>query len=250
MSARAAGIPKPAHFNPPVPALIPLSVALPMMGIALCCVWAAYTTTELIEVAAHAAELPEAAVLTSAPCTVVAPSNVLSVCHVTVKGTVDDHCTRPVTELYLFPDVTTVEPPEVAVSAAEPPEVAVVPSYESLSCPVTAMEAVCESLSCPVTAMEAVYESLSCPVTAMEVVCESLSCPVTAMEAIYESLSCPVTAMEAIYESLSCPVTAMEAVYESLSCPVTAMEAGCELPVPSLTTERVMVNFLTVALRL
>ncbi len=38
-----------------------------------------------------------------------------------------------------------------------------------------------------------------------------------------------------------CPaVTAMEAVYESLSCPVMAMEAGCELPVPSLTTERVM----------
>ncbi len=174
-----------------------------MMGIALCCVWAAYTT-ELIEVAAHAAELPEAAVLTSAPCTVVAPSNVLSVCHVTVKGTVDEHCTCPVTELYLFPDVTTVEPPEVAVSAAEPPEVSVVPSYESLSCPVMAMEAICESLSCPVTAMEAVYESLSCPVTAMEAVCESLSCPVTAMEAVCESLSCPATAMEAVCESLSC----------------------------------------------
>ncbi len=73
MSAHAAGIPKPAHFNPPVPALIPLSEALPMMGIALCCVWAAYTTSELPqamapaaaspEVAAHAAEPPEAAVL-------------------------------------------------------------------------------------------------------------------------------------------------------------------------------------------
>ncbi len=88
VSARAAGIPKPAHFNPPVPALIPLSEALPMMGIAFCCVWAAYTTSELPqvmapaaaspEVAAHAAEPPEAAVLASAPCMVVAPSNVLS----------------------------------------------------------------------------------------------------------------------------------------------------------------------------
>ncbi len=35
VSARAAGIPKPAHCTPPVPALIPLSEALPMMGIAL-----------------------------------------------------------------------------------------------------------------------------------------------------------------------------------------------------------------------
>ncbi len=31
----AAGIPRPTQFNPPVPALIPLSEALPMMGIAL-----------------------------------------------------------------------------------------------------------------------------------------------------------------------------------------------------------------------
>ncbi len=79
-----------------------------MMGIALCCVWAAYTTSELPqamapaaaspELAAHATEPPEAPVLTSAPCMVVAPSNVLSACHVTVKET-----------------VTTVEPPEVAV---------------------------------------------------------------------------------------------------------------------------------------
>ncbi len=246
VSARAAGIPKPAHFSPPVPALIPLSEALPMMGIALCCVWAAYTTSELPqvmapaaaspEVAAHAAEPPEAAVLASAPCIVVAPSNVLSACHVTVKGTVDEHCTCPVTELYLFPDVTTVEPPEVAASAAEPPEVSVVTSYESLSCPVTAMEPVCESLSCPVTAMEAVCECSSCPVTAMEAVCESLSCPVVAMEAICELLPCFELTTEAINEPSFAHVTA----YELLSCPESAEEAGYELPVPSVTTEEVM----------
>ncbi len=66
-----------SSLNHPVPALIPLSEALPMMGIALCCIWAAYTTTELPqamaptaaspEVAAHAAEPSEAAVLASAP---------------------------------------------------------------------------------------------------------------------------------------------------------------------------------------
>ncbi len=232
MSARTAGIPKPTHFSPPVPELIPLPVVLPTMGIALWCIWAAYTTSELPqvmapaaaspEVAARAAEPPEAAVLASAPCMVVAPSSVLSACHVMVKGTVDEHCTCPVTELYLFPDVTTVEPPEVAASAAEPPEVSVVPSYESLSCPVTAMEAVCESLSCPVTAMEAFCESLSCPVTAMEAICELLPCFELATEAINEHSFAHVTA------------------YELSSCPESAEEAGYELPVPSVTTEEVM----------
>ncbi len=64
------------------------------------------------EVAMHAAEPPEAAVLTSAHCVVMAPSNALSACHVTVEGTI--------AELSLYPDGTTVEPTEVAASAADP----------------------------------------------------------------------------------------------------------------------------------
>ncbi|XDV14290.1 hypothetical protein PO909_002462 [Leuciscus waleckii] len=75
-----------------------LSEALPMMGIALCCVWAAYTTSELPQVAADAAEPLEAAVLASALCMVVTPSNVLSACHFTVKGTIEEHCTCPVSK--------------------------------------------------------------------------------------------------------------------------------------------------------
>ncbi len=82
----------------------------------------------------HTAEPPEAAVLTSAPCMVVAPSNALSARHVTVEGTVD--------ELFLYSDGTTVEPPEVAASAADPLEVSVVPTYELSSCPAPAKEAV------------------------------------------------------------------------------------------------------------
>ncbi len=42
VSAGATGIPKPTHSSPPVPELISLSEALPMMRIALWCVWAAY----------------------------------------------------------------------------------------------------------------------------------------------------------------------------------------------------------------
>ncbi len=184
VSARAAGIPKSTHSNPYVPELISLSEAIPMMGIALCCVWAACNTTELLEVAkstvmspevaAHAAEPPEAAVLASAPCMVVAPSNSYPARHVTVEGTVDEHCPYPVNELYLFPDVTTVEPPEVAASAAEPSEVSVVNTFESSSCPVTAMEAVCELLPCFELATEANNEPSFAHVTATEAVFEHL----------------------------------------------------------------------------
>ncbi len=47
-----AGISKPNHSSPPAHKLIPLSEVLPMMEIALCCVWAVNTTTKLPEVAA------------------------------------------------------------------------------------------------------------------------------------------------------------------------------------------------------
>ncbi len=93
------------------------------------------------KVAADAAEPPEAAVLSSVPCMVVAPSNALSACHVTVGGTV--------AELSLYPDSTTVEPPKVAASAAEPSEVSVVLNYELSPCPITAKEAVYELSPCP-----------------------------------------------------------------------------------------------------
>ncbi len=61
VSARTAGIPKPTHFSPPVPELIPLLVVLPTMGIALWCIWAAYTTTEILEMAAATKMSPEVA---------------------------------------------------------------------------------------------------------------------------------------------------------------------------------------------
>ncbi len=196
MPVRAAGIPKPTHFNPPAPALISLSDALSMMGIALCCIWAAYTTTELPEVAtstvmspevaadaveplgvvtlaavlskamalasasseevAHAPERPEVAVLTSALGMVVAPRVVLSACRVAVKETV--------TELSLCPEFTNVEPPEVAATAAEPSEVSVVSTYR-LSCFVTAME----HLLCTEPAEEAISVHSPCPVTTLKV---------------------------------------------------------------------------------
>ncbi len=282
MSARAAGIPKSPHVNPPVPELVPLSEALPMIGIALCCIWAVYTTTELPEVAtstvmspevaadaaepqgvvalaavssevvAYAAESPEAAVLVSSSCMVVAPKNVLSTCHVVVKKTITEH--------YLSPGVTTVEPPEVAASAAEPPEVSGVPSCESLFCPVTAMEAVNESSSCPVTAMEAVCESLFCPVTATEAAFEHMPCSEPAnvsdsellvpvkeytpelsvmdsetRNALYVCPVNPVTTIETIHELSFSPVPKKRPV----TCPISTVvssESNIELPVLSPET--------------
>ncbi len=78
VSACAAGIPKPTHSSPPVPALISLSEALPMMGITLCCVWAAYTTTELPEVATSTVMSPEVAADAAEPLGVVTLAAVLS----------------------------------------------------------------------------------------------------------------------------------------------------------------------------
>ncbi len=204
------------------------------------------------EVVAYAAEPPEAAVLVSSSCMVVAPKNVLSTCHVAVKKTVTEH--------YLSPGVTTVEPPEVAASAAEPPEVSGVPSCESLFCPVTAMEAVNESSSCPVTAMEAVCESLSCPVTGTEAAFEHMPCsepanvsdselPVPVKEytpelsvmdsetrnALYVCPVNPVTTIETIHELSSSPVPKKRPV----TCPISTVvssESNIELPVLSPET--------------
>ncbi len=294
VSAIAAGIPKPTHFSPPVPELIPLPVVLPTMGIDLWCIWAAYTTTEILEttaatkmspevaadaaeppgvvvhaavfpeatpaavspeVAADAAEPTEAAGLPLIPC-MVAPSNALAACHVTIKGTI--------TELTAFvetSDGTTVEPLEVATSTAEPPEVSVVSIYQLSPCPVTAKEAVCEHSPCPVTAKEAVCELSPCPVTAKEAACELSPYPVTAKKAVCELSPCPVTAKEAVCELLPCLVTAMEAVSEPLlrsgtadravpelsSCLVTATEAGFEPLNPPIMSPEFIDDFLVLS---
>ncbi len=76
MSVHASGTPKPALSNLPFPELIPLSVALPIMEIAVWCVWAVYTNTETLEAAvptniypevvAGGSEPPEVAMLASA----------------------------------------------------------------------------------------------------------------------------------------------------------------------------------------
>ncbi len=258
VSARAAGIPKPTHFSPPVPELIPLPVVLPTMGIALWCIWAAYTTTEILEtaaatkmspevaadaaeppgvvvhaavfpeampaavspeVAADAAEPTEAAVLLLIPCMVVAPSNALAACQVTVKGTITEFSASVETQ-----DGTAVEPLEVAASTAEPPEVSVVSTYQLSPCPVTAKEAVCELSPCPVTAKEAVCELSPCPVTAKEAVCELTPCPVTAKDAVCELSPCPVTAKEAVCELSPCLVTATETGFEPLNPPIMSPE--------------------------
>ncbi len=185
------------------------------------------------EVAADAAEPTEAAVLPLIPCMVVAPSNALAACHITIKGTI--------TELTVFvetPDGTAVEPLEVAASTAEPPEVSVVSTYQLLPCPVTAKKAVCELSPCPVTAKEAVCKLSPCPVTAKEAVCELSPCHVTAKKAVCELSPCPVTAKEAVCELSPCPVTAKKAVCELSPCPVTAKEAVCELSPCPVTTKR------------
>ncbi len=178
VSVRTAGLPKPTHSAPPVHEMLPLSETLSRVGIALCCIWATYTTTGLPQGKAVTAEPPKAAELASTPCKVVLPSNIPS----PGQG-------------------STVEPPEVVAFAAEPPEVSVVSPCELSSCPVTAKKAASELLSCPVTAKKAVCELSPCPVTAKKATSELSSCPVTAKKAVCELSPCPVTAKKAASES-------------------------------------------------
>ncbi|KAI2667135.1 Obscurin [Labeo rohita] len=162
-----SGIPKPSLSTPPVPELIPPSAALSIMGIALRCVWAMYTTTESPEKAACAPDPPEAA----------------------VSAAVSSEATMP----------TTV-PPEVPAYTAEPQEMA---TSASALCKVVAPSdtpPARELSSCSEPAMEAVSELPVCLVMAMEATSEFPVCPVPATEAIFELSFCPEPAMEAGYE--------------------------------------------------
>ncbi len=164
--------------------------------------------------------------LTSTPWLVVAPNKALSICDVE----------ETITELTLCPEVTTVEPPEVAATTAESLEVSVVSTHQLSSCPVRAMEAVYDHSACPVMAKEAVCEPLVCPVTAMEAVNDLSACPVMTMEAARDLLPCPELATEATYELLSCSEPAEKAISDLSSCSEPAMEAACELSDRLVTT--------------
>ncbi|KAL0152842.1 hypothetical protein M9458_051855, partial [Cirrhinus mrigala] len=180
VSACSAGIPKPTHLNP-VAELFPPSVALSIAGIALWCVWATYTNTESLEVAACAAEPPEAAVSAVASSEAVMPAAVSL---------------------------------EVAAYAAEPHEMRM---SASALCTVVAPSntpSTRELSSWSKPAKEATYELSSCPNSAMEAACDLSACPITAKEAITELSAHPVTSMEAAYEHFSCSESALKSDYE------------------------------------
>ncbi len=253
VSARAAGIPKPIYSNPPVLELFSLAEALTWMGVALCCVWAAYITHELSEtaaaiilpfkvaaesaeppravasaamssevvstaavspeVAALAAEPPQAAVLTSEQSEVRAPSNDAPPAH---------HVTVKVTvsELLSCPDDTTVDPLEVATLAAQTPEVSVVVFPQAMVGPATAMEAVSSSLSCSATAMEAVSESSSYVELTREASQEPSISPATATKNTNGLSVCSSTNSHTKHEQPTQPVLTKEFLSEQSVCHV------------------------------
>ncbi len=150
------------------------------MGIALCCVWAAYTNTELLkraaatvmspeamappaappEVAAHAAEPSEAALLASAPCMVVASSNVLSACRVAVVETV--------TKLSLFSNETSNETISAICVCSVTPVIAKETINELSTYPVSIKKSNFEPYVCPVSTKEPDFELPFCPISVTE----------------------------------------------------------------------------------
>ncbi len=162
MSAHAAGIPKPTHTNPLAPELIPPSAALPVCGVALWCIWAAYTTANMLEVAAPATTSPEVAAYAAEPSKVAVPTAGL---------------------------------PEATVSTAVSSEVAPRDNFPELS--VLAKEANTEFVAPSITTQTPTFEPLKPPVMSPETINASYVChvnSVTAIEIIYELSFCPVSA--------------------------------------------------------
>ncbi len=131
---------------------------------------------------ASAAEPPQAVVLASAPCKVVAPRQCTlsrSCYHRIEPPEVAAHAAEPSkrggspqplcnvaapSNVLSAGHVTTVEPPEVAALAAELQRCRWYPPVSSHPVPVTAIRrAACELSPCPVTARKAVYELTPCP---------------------------------------------------------------------------------------
>ncbi len=236
------------------------------MGVALCCVWAAYITQELSEtaaaiilpsevaaesaeppravasaavssevvstaavspeVAALAAEPPQAAVLTSEQSEGRAPSNDAPPAH---------HVTVKVTvsELSSCPDDTTVDPLEVATLAAQTPEVSVVVFPQAMVGPATAMEVVYRSSTCPAMAMEAVSSSLSCSVA----VSESSSYVELTREASQEPSFSPATATKNSVGGGANRQSISHTKHEQLTQPVLTKECLSEQSVCHVPTE-------------
>ncbi|XDV40964.1 hypothetical protein PO909_009933 [Leuciscus waleckii] len=126
VSVRTAGIPKPTHSSPSTPEVIP-SATLPVMGLALWCVWATYTT----------AEYPEVVALVSAPGAVT-----------TFR---DELCSS--FELAREADYEPLPCPKPAMKIISEP---------LFSCPETASEAVNELSSCVDLATVAIFQLPSC----------------------------------------------------------------------------------------
>ncbi len=106
--------------------------------------------------------------------------------------------------VFVAPDATAAEPPDVAASAAEPSEEAGVHIYELFVCPDEVMETISESPIIPFSALETNHElsALSVAITnsvimARKAACDLSICLATAKEVISELYICPVTAKEA-----------------------------------------------------
>ncbi len=131
----------------------------------------------------------------------------IALCHVCAMHPTPEllKVVAPCKEPSLIPYRTTVEPPEVAASAAEPLEVSVVSVYEFSPWLISANKAVNELLLCPELATEATYELFFCPGPAKSPISELSSCTASALEADcnlsdYELSICPGFIYESVFE--------------------------------------------------
>jgi len=182
MSVQVAGIPVASMFSNHVASVLsslevlPPSAVLPMMAVAILCVWVAHCSP-VHESAPEPAQVHES---TAEPTQALEHSPVLA----------------PTCEFLAFPVLTKV-----------------VTSKPSAN-PVMAKETVSELTVFHITAKEAIPEPTACPAMAKEAIPEPTACSVMAMEAVSEHSACHVMAIEAGHELSACHAAATEAIHE------------------------------------
>ncbi|KAI2659503.1 Foot protein 1 variant 1 [Labeo rohita] len=267
VSVRAASIRVASVcLNPTIKEVLPSAAALPLMAIAIWCVWAAHCAPEVSSV--HKSAPDVSSVHKSAPevSSVHKSAPEVSSVHKSAPEVLSVHESAPeISSVHKSaPEVSSVHksafealsdresvlvPPEVAVLAADPPNGAADTTIESPEVAAYAAEPLEMAASSPASSATVMPAAVSpgvavpndphlasilkpSPEPTTEAIYELSPCPVPAMF----GLSSPaITATKAANELLACPVTAKVVINKLSAHPVTATKAANELSARPVT---------------
>ncbi len=244
MSVYTAGILKPTLTSPSIPDIMPVSAALPIMGIALWCVWSVHAAesskratcaTDCPEMATPAADTSESVTLateiseTATPVTNSSEMvvNAVEIPEIAALATDASEMAALPTELSERP-AQAVEIPERAVLAAECSEKAANAAdplgwLVHASTPFAVVSSIHELFVYPVSTRDSDDELSARSVAINDSKDELSTCPVLSNDLDFDISECPMSvnpvhAKETIFEPSVCPVAVKETVHELSPC--------------------------------